>query len=343
MTESNKAIDLYDVTIIGGGPAGMYAAFYSGMRNMKTKLIEAKDELGGYLHMYPEKTIWDVGGIPPIRCDKLIEWLSKQARTFDPTLLFGQKMIGFARQPDGTLLLETDTGERHHTRTVIIAIGRGVAQLQKLDIEGADRFEVTNLYYTLQDLNSFRGRRVLVSGGGNTAVDWARELADVADRVTVVHRRDEFTAMERHVEEMRRVVDVRTPYAVERLHGDGDAVRQVTIRHVETGAFERLDVDAVVVNHGYNRDYGSLREWGLTIGEWGLTVNNQAETNIPGIFAAGDCSTHSSKVRLIAGAFVDAVLALNSAKRYIDPSAAPMAYVSSHNDRFRELNKQLTR
>lgn len=339
----HETAELYDVTIIGGGPAGMYAAFYSGMRNLKTKLIEAKSELGGYLHMYPEKTIWDVGGIPPIRCDKLIEWLAGQARTFEPTLIFNQKVTGFARQPDGTLLLDTDTGERHLTRTVIVAIGRGVAYPQKLEIEGTDRYELTNLYYTIQDLNSFRGRRVLVSGGGNSAVDWARELAEVARHVTVVHRREAFAAMERHVEEMRRVADVRTPYTVERLHGDGDEIRRVTIRHAETGAAEQVEVDAVVVNHGYNRDYGSLREWGLAIGEWGLIVNPQAETNIPGIFAAGDCSTHDGKVRLIAGAFVDAVLALNSAKRYIDPSAAPTAYVSSHNDRFRELNKQLQR
>lgn len=337
------ALELYDVTIIGGGPAGMYTAFYSGMREMKTKLIEAKGELGGFLHMYPEKMIWDVGGISPIRCGKLIGWLAQQAGSFDPTLVFNEKIIGLSKQPDGTFILEADSGARHRTRTVVIALGRGVAQVQKLDIEGADRYEVTNLYYTIQDLNSFRNRHVLVSGGGNSAVDWANELADVASRVTVVHRREEFNAMERPVAEMRKAADVRTPYILERLHGDGGEIRHVTIRHGETGASEKLAVDAVAVNHGHSRDYTSLKDWGLAVGEWGLLVNERAETNIPGVFAAGDCAAYGSKVRLIAGAFVDAVLALNSAKRYLDPNAPSMAYVSSHNNRFKEKNKQLTR
>jgi len=187
----------------------------------------------------------------------------------------------------------------------------------------------------------FRDKHVLISGGGNSAVDWANELAEVASRVTVVHRRDEFNAMERHVAEMMEVADVRKSYQVERLHGNGDMVEYVTIQHVETGETEKLAVDAVVVNHGYTRDYGPLKEWGFAIGDWGLIVSEQAETSIPGIFAAGDCVTYASKVRLIAGAFNDAVLALNSAKRYMDPEAPGMAYVSSHNERFKERNKQL--
>jgi len=333
--------ELYDVTIIGGGPAGMYAAFYGGMRDLKIKLIEAKGELGGFLHTYPEKTIWDVGGIPPIRGDKLIEWLAGQAVTFSPTLVFNQKVEGLERQEDGTFVLQSSTGELHYTRTIIISVGRGINELQKLDVEGADRYEVTNLHYTIQEMEIFRDKHVLISGGGNSAVDWANELAEVASQVTVVHRRDEFNAMERHVAEMMEVADVRKPYQVERLHGNGDMVEYVTIAHVETGETEKLAVDAVVVNHGYTRDYGPLKEWGFAIGDWGLIVNEQAETSIPGIFAAGDCVTYGSKVRLIAGAFNDAVLALNSAKRYMDPEAPGMAYVSSHNERFKERNKQL--
>ncbi|MDF2723340.1 MAG: NAD(P)/FAD-dependent oxidoreductase [Paenibacillus sp.] len=337
----DSTLELYDITIIGGGPAGMYAAFYSGMRELKTKLIEARDRLGGFLHMYPEKMIWDVGGIPPIRCHKLIDQLAEQAVIFKPTLVFNQKIVAMTRQADGTFLLESADGERHLSRTILIAVGRGVARVQKLEIEGAERYEIANLYYTIQDLSSFRDRHVLISGGGNSAVDWANELAEVASRVTVIHRRNEFNALERPVEQMKQAADVRTPYVVELLHGDGDAIRHVTIRHVETGEKEKLEVDAVAVNHGHERDYASLQSWGLTTCEWGLELNAQAETNIPGIFAAGDCSTHGGKVRLIAGAFVDAVLAVNSAKRFMDPAAPGMAYVSSHNDKFKEMNKRL--
>lgn len=333
--------ELYDVTIIGGGPAGMYAAFYGGMRNMKIKLIEGKGELGGFLHTYSEKTIWDVGGIPPIRCDKLISWLASQAVTFEPTLVFNQQVDELQRQADGTFALRTKAGQWHYTRTVIIAAGRGITELQKLDIEGADRYELNNLHYTVQDLNIFRNQHVLISGGGNSAVDWALELVEVAERVTVVHRSREFRAMERNVARIHESTNIRTPYQIIQLHGQGEEIRQATIAHLENNETERLDVDAVIISHGYSGNYGSLIKWGLHIGENGLIVNEQAETNVAGIFGAGDCVTHMSKVRLIAGAFNDAALAINSAKRYLDPEAPGMAYVSSHNERFSELNKKL--
>lgn len=336
-----QADELYDVTIIGGGPAGMYAAFYAGMRNMKVKLIEGKNELGGFLHTYSEKTIWDVGGIPPIRCDKLIEWLAQQAVTFEPTQVFNQTVVRLQSQEDGTFILETSTGDLHYTRTIIVAAGRGITDLQKLEIEGADRYELTNLYYTVQDLNSFRDKHVLISGGGNSAVDWAIELAKVARRITFVHRKEDFRALERNVARMKEIADVRTPYQIVRLHGENDAIHRVTIAHMENDASESLDVDAVVVSYGYTSNNGVLSSLGFSIVEGALNVSEQAETTVPGIFAAGDCAAYNSKVRLIAGAFNDAVLAINSAKRYLDPEAPYMAYVSSHNDRFRELNKHV--
>ena len=162
----NETLELYDVTIIGGGPAGLYTTFYSGMRELKTKLIEAQDQLGGRLLTYPEKIIWDVGGVPPIRCEQLTSQLIEQASTFEPTIVLGQQIIDFDRQPDGTFILTSSSGERHHTRTVILTIGYGMRKQAKLEIEGADRYEVTNLYYTVQELEVFRDKRVLISGGG---------------------------------------------------------------------------------------------------------------------------------------------------------------------------------
>ncbi|XID93932.1 NAD(P)/FAD-dependent oxidoreductase [Paenibacillaceae bacterium WGS1546] len=333
--------DLYDITIVGGGPAGMYAAFYAGMRDMKVKLIEGKGELGGFLHTYPEKTIWDVGGIPPIRGEQLIVWLAQQARTFNPTLVFHQRVNDLQRLPDGNYRLRTDTGELHDTRTIVLAVGRGITEVQKLDITGADRYELNNLYYTVQDLESFRGKRVLVSGGGNSAVDWAIELASVAKQVTVVHRRDEFAAMEHSVAVMKEVAEVRTPYSVKELHGEKTAIHTVSIARMDSGELERLEVDAVVVSHGYTRNHGDILKWGLKLDEAGIAVSDQTETNLPGIFAAGDCAAYNNKVKLIAGAFIDAVLAVNNAKQYIDPTAHSMAYVSSHNEKFREMNRQV--
>ncbi|MCG7407319.1 NAD(P)/FAD-dependent oxidoreductase [Paenibacillus sp. ACRRX] len=338
----SEQLELYDVTIIGGGPAGMYTTFYSGMRDLKTKLIEAKNELGGRMLIYPEKMIWDVGGVTPILCGKLIEQLEQQAKTFDPTIVLGQQITGLEKQADGTFILMSDTGERHHTRTIILAIGYGILTMQKLEIEGADRYEVTNLHYTVQELEVFRDKRVVISGGGNSAVDWANELEPIAASVTIVHRRDQFGGHERNVVKMKESsVQVKTPYAVSQLHSNGESIQQVTISHIETGETELVDVDAVIVNHGLKCDYGPLAQWGLAMEDETALVSPKMETNIPGIYAAGDFVNFESKVRLIAGAFTDAALALNSAKTYMDPEAPAVAYVSSHNERFKEKNKAL--
>nr|WP_226888712.1 NAD(P)/FAD-dependent oxidoreductase [Paenibacillus polymyxa] len=336
-------MELYDVTIIGGGPAGMYTAFYSGMRDMKTKLIEAKHELGGRMRIYPEKMIWDVGGVTPILCEKLIDQLEQQARTFEPTIVLGQQITGLERQEDGTFLLTSATGEQHWTRTIVLAVGYGILKMAKLEIEGADRYEVTNLHYTVQELEPFRDKHVLISGGGNSAVDWANELESIAASVTVVHRRDHFGGHEKNVARMKSSsVRVLTPYAVSQLHSNnGETIEQVTINHVDTGEIEMLNVDAVIVNHGLKSDFGPLRDWGLDMGEWHARVSDKLETNLPGIFAAGDFVEYGSKLYLIAGTFTDAALALNSAKLYIDPTADKAAYVSSHNSRFKEKNREL--
>lgn len=334
--------ELYDVTIVGGGPAGLYTAFYSGMRDLKTKIIEYSSQLGGRMLIYPEKMIWDVGGVPPILGGQLIEHLIEQAKTFDPTIVFNQKVEHLERQSDGTFILTSSTGEKHYSKTVILAVGYGVLSMQKLEIEGADKYEVTNLHYTVQELEIFRDKHVLISGGGNSAVDWANELEPIAASVTVVHRRDEFGGHEKSVLKMRESsVCLKTPYEVVQLHGDGELIQSVSIENKESGEIERIELDAIIVNHGLKCDYGALEKWGLSIEDGVAIVNEKRETNIAGIYGAGDFVDHPSKVRYIAGAFTDGILALNSAKLYLEPDAPKVAYVSSHNIRFKERNKKI--
>ncbi|RXZ78508.1 NAD(P)/FAD-dependent oxidoreductase [Paenibacillaceae bacterium] len=333
--------DIYEITIIGGGPAGLYASFYSGMRAMRTKLIDAKQELGGFMRTYPEKLVWDVGGVDPIRCEKLIDSLERQAKTFDPTIVLGQEIAHMERGDDQVFVLTSKTGERHYTRTILLCAGRGMTHVQKLNIEGANRYELTNLHYTVTDLSRFKDKRVLISGGGDSAVDWANEIVNLAAEVIVVHRRDQFTAHELPVAQMKASAVVMTPYYISRLYGAGDRLESVDLAHSETEAIERIEVDEVIVSHGYDRDFGGLVEWKLDREDYGVSVDPRMRTSIPGIFGAGDFITYGSKVRLIAGAFSDAVLAVNSAKFYMEPTASDMAGVSSHNARFFEKNKAI--
>jgi len=340
--EKDMPEELYDVTIVGGGPAGLYTAFYSGMRDLKTKIIEFSSQLGGRMLIYPEKMIWDVGGVKPILGGELIQQLIQQAKTFDPTIVLNQKIEKLEKLSDGTFILTSATGEKHYSKAIILAVGYGVLSMQKLEIEGADRYEVTNLHYTVQELEIFRNKHILISGGGNSAVDWANELESIAASVTIVHRRDEFGGHEKNVLRMRESsINVKTPYEVVQLHSDGDVIQYVSIVNKETDEMERVQVDAVVVNHGLKCDYGALEEWGLEIQDGVAIVNEKRETNIEGIYGAGDFIDHPSKVRLIAGAFTDGILALNSAKLFLEPDAPKVAYVSSHNIRFKERNKQI--
>lgn len=196
-----NTLELYDLTIVGGGPAGLFATFYSGMRDMKTKLIEAQAYLGGRLNSYPKKMIWDVGGLLPTRADQLIESLVAQAETFQPTIVLNQQIERLERCPNGHLIVTSHTGERHYTRTLLLSVGYGVIKFSKLDLADVEKYEVTNLHYSVTDLEQFRQKRVLISGGGNSAVDWANELEPIAKAVTVVHRRDQFAGHEKKREE----------------------------------------------------------------------------------------------------------------------------------------------
>lgn len=337
-----KELPLYDVTIIGGGPAGLYTAFYSGMRDLKTKLIECEPELGGRILLYPEKMIWDVGGIPHILGQQLITQLVEQAKTFDPTIVLNQQITGLEKLADGTFILTSATGEKHHSKTVILAVGFGNLVPQKLEIDGADLYEETNLYYTVQELETFRGKNVLISGGGNSAVDWVNELKAIAATITIIHRRDDFGGHEKNVIKMRSsAVNIYTPYEIAKLHGDHDSITQVSIAHLETDHIEKISVDAVIVNHGLKYDYSALASWGIKMKDNLAIVNAQGETNIPGVYGAGDFIDQPTKVQLIAGAFTDGAHAVNSAKLHIHPQAPKVAYVSSHNIRFKERNRQI--
>ena len=333
--------ELYDVTIVGGGAAGMFSAFYSGMRDMKTKIIEHKEELGGRLLAYPEKMIWDIGGVAPILGKQLITQLTEQAKTFDPAIVLGQRVVHIEESPLGYFILTTVNGTQHYSKTIILAVGYGVLSYNKLQVENAEQYEKTNLHYTVQELERFRDKHVMISGGGDSAIDWANTLLPIAKKVHVVHRRETFTAMERNIRDLKTsTASLYTPYEISKLNGANN-IETVTLRHRDTREERKLPVDAVIVSHGIKSDVGTWKEAGVRMNDYFAVVDSQCATNIPGIYGAGDFVDYDSKVRLIAGAFTDAALAVNNAKLFIEPDAPKTAYVSSHNIRFKERNKQL--
>ncbi|TCI44457.1 NAD(P)/FAD-dependent oxidoreductase [Exiguobacterium sp. SH3S2] len=337
--------DVYDVTIIGGGPAGLYAAFYSGLRGMKTKLIEFQPHLGGKIHVYPEKMIWDIGGVTPTTGARLIEQLIEQGLTFDPTVVLGEKVESMAKNHTGHFVLDTTNG-RHVSKTVIVATGSGILQPQKIEISGAERFEVSNLHYTVKSLMRFKGKTVLISGGGNSAIDWANELEPIAERVILTYRKEALKGHESQVDKLLcGRVDCRLHTTIEDLiSNDGTTIHAVKLIDCGTGASELVEVDEVVINHGYEQDSALLNDSELKVEMVdGFYVNGNAssESSVPGLYAAGDILTHEGKVHLIAGAFQDAANAVNRAKTFIDPDATKSAMVSSHNERLKAKNRDI--
>ncbi|KHF40121.1 NAD(P)/FAD-dependent oxidoreductase [Halalkalibacter okhensis] len=342
-----KELELFDLTVIGGGPAGLYSAFYGGLREMKTKIIEYQPQLGGKIHVYPEKMIWDVGGLIPTPGAKLIDQLVEQGLTFDPTVVLNEKIESISQTENGSFLLKAASGVEHLTKTVIVAVGGGILNPLKLSIKGAERFEISNLNYTIKSLKRFKDKVVLISGGGNSAIDWANELKSVAKKVYVTYRKEALNGHESQVRELlNSSVECMFQTEITNLIADTnqEKIECVELTNRKTQETFSLKVDEVIINHGFERDSTLLGNSEVNvdlIDNFFMKGNANSESSISGLYAAGDILKHDGKLNLIAGAFQDAANAVNKAKQFIQPNASQSAMVSSHNDVFKERNKEL--
>ncbi|WP_088104801.1 NAD(P)/FAD-dependent oxidoreductase [Halalkalibacter urbisdiaboli] len=314
--------EVFDITIIGGGPVGMFASFYAGIRKATVKIIESLPQLGGQLSaLYPEKYIYDIAGFPKVRAQELIDNLQKQINLFkeQTELCFGEE-VQQIEKVNGIFVIHTETGI-HLSKSIIITGGNGSFQPRTLPIEVTKTLEATNVHYFIKDLNQFSNRKVVIFGGGDSAVDWALMLEPIAEKVTLVHRREKFRAHEHSVSLLEKSkVEILTPFVPVKLEGQ-NTLEKVILKNAKGDNKKEIEADDVVVNYGFVSSLGPIKGWDLDIEGNSIVVNSKQETNIEGIYAAGDICTYDGKIKLIATGFGEAATAVSNAKVYIEPTA----------------------
>jgi thioredoxin reductase (NADPH) len=328
------ATEVYDITIIGGGPSGLFAAFYAGLRDAKTKVIDSLPQLGGQLAaLYPDKYIYDIPGFPKVLAKELVARQVEQALQFSPTICLDEKVTGLRPLPDGLLELQTEPGNTHLSQTVIVAAGVGAFVPRTLDLPDVERMAGKGVHYFVKDLQALQDQRVLVVGGGDTALDWAKSLLGVASEVTLIHRRGTFRAHEQSLKEvLLSSAKVLPYYELKALDGE-ERVRSATVFDNRTGQETTLDVDAVVMGLGFLANLGPIKEWGLEIIRNSILADSKMRTNLPAVYAVGDIVTYDGKLKLIATATAEAATAANYAKKHIDPDIRVFPGHSSDRDK----------
>ena len=321
----NSQYEVYDITIVGSGPTGLYGAFYAGVRGMKTKILDALPELGGQLvTLYPEKWVFDVGGFPKILAKDLAKNLIAQAMTFAPTVCLDEKVLSVkTHSENGTKIFElvTDKGTAHLTKTIVLTAGIGAFKPKKLDKPGIEQFEGKGIHYFVNEKKVFKDKDVLIVGGGDSAVDWCLNLLDTAKKITLIHRSDQFRAHEESIRAlMSSPIEIMTFHELRSVSGN-ERLEMAIVYDNRTIRETALRIDEIILNLGFHADLGPIKEWGLELDKVGIKVNYRMETSVEGIFAAGDVANHPGKLKLISTGFGEVVVAVNFAKNFIDPSA----------------------
>ena len=312
-------MEIYDITIIGAGPVGMFAAFYAGMRQAKTKIIDSLPQLGGQLStLYPEKYIYDIPGYPAIKASELVGNLEKQLTTFNHTFQLNEEVLSITKDED--IIEITTTKGSHYSKAVILTLGNGSFQPRKLNLPDATTYENHGIDYFVNDLMKYAGKKVAIAGGGDSAIDWALMLEPIASEVYLIHRRPEFRGHEHSVNLLKSSsVNLLTPYLIESLSGENGELTDIRLQMVKSDETIDLMVDSLIVNYGFTSNLGHLATWGLESSRNAIAVNSDMSTSVPGIYAAGDICSYDGKVKLIATGFGEAPTAVNNALHFINP------------------------
>jgi thioredoxin reductase (NADPH) len=319
--------DSCDVAIIGAGPVGLFAVFECGMLDMGCHVFDAQPAAGGQCAaLYPEKPIYDIPGYPRIDAAELVERLLEQAAPFAPTFHLGHAVSGLASTAGG-FVVENMVGQRIAARVVVIAAGAGAFGPNRPPLARIAEFEERSVFYLVRRREDFRGRRVVIAGGGDSAVDWALSLADIAERVIVVHRRARFRAAPQSAAQLQRLADegrieLAIPYQLHALEGEGGQLSAVVVADL-AGNTRRLEADCLLPFFGLATDLGPLASWGLDLDHNHIRVDPATcATSRPGIFAIGDIAACPGKLKLILSGFAEAALAAHAAHPLVHPGQA---------------------
>lgn len=322
----------YDVTIVGGGPAGMFAAFYAGLHELKAQLIESLPQLGGQVAaLYPEKQIWDVAGEAGVQGRELIADLKKQMAIAPVDQFLGEQVTNVVKLADGTFKIES-AQRTSYSKAVVIALGNGAFSPRRLALAGADQLEGRQVRYFVSDQSDFADQRVAVLGGGDSAIDMALMLEPIAKEVHLIHRRDAFRALEHTVSQLKKSqVLVETPYLPKELQVNEDDSIDLTLKKMRSDEEKHLEVDKILVNYGFTSNNAALNEWELPLAsERGLIkVDSKMETSVPGVYAIGDGVTYPGKAALIAVGFGEAPIAITALAKALYPKKRMATHSSS--------------
>ncbi|WGF88138.1 NAD(P)/FAD-dependent oxidoreductase [Marinivivus vitaminiproducens] len=331
-----------DMIIIGAGPCGLFTVFEAGLLNMRCHLVDNLDKIGGQCaELYPEKPIYDIPAIPSCTGQELTDALLKQVEPFEPSFHLNQQAERLEKLDDGVWRLTTDSGTVIEAPVVVIAAGAGSFVPRRLPLPNAEAFENASLFYAVRRMDAFKDRRIMIAGGGDSALDWALNLQPIAESLVLVHRRDDFRAAPDSVARMRKLVAEGAMALkigqISGLEGEGDQLSGVTLRGTDGEA--TVPVERLLAFYGLKMELGPIAEWGLNLDQNLIAVDTEKfETSVPGIFAIGDICTYPGKLKLILSGFHEAALMCQAAHRICFPDKKLVfRYTTSSTDLHKKL------